>query len=187
VCGIAGRLALDGSPALPHEVETMVATIRHRGPDGQRFWRDGAVALGHARLAIIDLSAQGEQLGVRALGRTAPPFVLRPRPHGRQAVLLAARPALRRPNWGWLRQMLVEGRLDDADATAFAGVRQLPAAHRLVVDERGARLARFWDYDPARRGSYDYRHPARTFRALLEDSVRLRLRSDAACGQDRTS
>jgi asparagine synthetase B (glutamine-hydrolysing) len=38
-------------------------SIRHRGPDGQNVWmpEDGAVALGHVRLALIDLTPTGSQ------------------------------------------------------------------------------------------------------------------------------
>jgi asparagine synthase (glutamine-hydrolysing) len=61
MCGIAGRYALDGSPASRTELETMIAAIRHRGPDATGFHLDGSLGLGHARLAIIDLSPLGEQ------------------------------------------------------------------------------------------------------------------------------
>lgn len=43
-------------------VEQATKSLSHRGPDGQRFWTspDGRVALGHARLSIIDLTG-GDQ------------------------------------------------------------------------------------------------------------------------------
>lgn len=49
----------------------MVARIRHRGPDDQGFWVDPAcgVAVGHSRLAIIDLSSHGAQPMVSHSGR----------------------------------------------------------------------------------------------------------------------
>jgi len=39
----------------------MMARLRHRGPDGQSHWSDDHVALGHNRLAIVDLSDAGTQ------------------------------------------------------------------------------------------------------------------------------
>lgn len=58
MCGIAG-FAGQGNREI---LERMVAAVGHRGPDGRGFFlsRDG-VGLGHARLAIIDLSPSGEQ------------------------------------------------------------------------------------------------------------------------------
>src|SRR5215469_1918660 len=45
------------------ELAAMTRALRHRGPDGEGFWvdADAAVALGHRRLAIIDLSPLGAQ------------------------------------------------------------------------------------------------------------------------------
>ena len=61
MCGIAGILAL-GSGKAPErvELERMIETLHHRGPDGYGFHCDGAVGLAHARLSIIDL-ATGDQ------------------------------------------------------------------------------------------------------------------------------
>jgi asparagine synthase (glutamine-hydrolysing) len=42
------------------ELEAMIGTLRHRGPDGFGFLVDGPVGLAHARLSIIDLST-GDQ------------------------------------------------------------------------------------------------------------------------------
>ena len=39
----------------------MTDAIAHRGPDGQGHWIEGAVGLGHRRLAIIDLSRLADQ------------------------------------------------------------------------------------------------------------------------------
>ena len=39
----------------------MTDAIAHRGPDGEGQWIEGAVGLGHRRLAIIDLSPAGHQ------------------------------------------------------------------------------------------------------------------------------
>ena len=61
MCGLAGELRTDGSPADPAAVAGMTACMVHRGPDGNGLWASGPVALGHRRLSIIDLSTAGAQ------------------------------------------------------------------------------------------------------------------------------
>lgn len=61
---MCGFVALAGAGAQrERRIERGVAAIRHRGPDGAGVHRtnDGQVALGHARLAIIDLSERAAQ------------------------------------------------------------------------------------------------------------------------------
>jgi asparagine synthase (glutamine-hydrolysing) len=71
VCGLAGELRLDREAADRAAVERMVACQSRRGPDGEGIWTRGPVALGHRRLAIIDLSEHGAQPMVdSALGLT---------------------------------------------------------------------------------------------------------------------
>jgi asparagine synthase (glutamine-hydrolysing) len=60
MCGICGVLSLDGGRPDLAFVRRMADSIRHRGPDGEGFYDDGAVAVGHRRLSIIDL-ATGDQ------------------------------------------------------------------------------------------------------------------------------
>jgi asparagine synthase (glutamine-hydrolysing) len=63
MCGIAGFVssaALDPS-ADRARLQRMVDALGHRGPDGQGILLDGSAALGHDRLAIIDLSPRGRQ------------------------------------------------------------------------------------------------------------------------------
>ncbi len=45
----------------PGLVDAMVATLRHRGPDGEGSYFGPGIAFGHTRLAIIDLSAASDQ------------------------------------------------------------------------------------------------------------------------------
>jgi asparagine synthase (glutamine-hydrolysing) len=65
MCGIAGILL---TPAMRHParlaaVDAMTETLRHRGPDAGATWTDheAGIALGHRRLAIVDLSEAGRQ------------------------------------------------------------------------------------------------------------------------------
>src|ERR1700733_3517091 len=61
MCGIAGIFNLNGEPVSPVLVRKMTDAIRHRGPDGEGFYTDRFIGLGHRRLAIIDLSPAGHQ------------------------------------------------------------------------------------------------------------------------------
>jgi asparagine synthase (glutamine-hydrolysing) len=64
MCGIAGILLHEGANTRHlSAIEPMLATLHHRGPDGKGIWLDRAsgVALGHRRLAIVDLSEAGHQ------------------------------------------------------------------------------------------------------------------------------
>lgn len=61
MCGIAGLLRRDGTPAAPRILRRMTDAIAHRGPDGEGHYTDGNLGLGHRRLAIIDLSPAGHQ------------------------------------------------------------------------------------------------------------------------------
>jgi len=47
----------------------MTDAVRHRGPDGEGHFVDGAFALGHRRLAILDLSPTGHQPMMTCDGR----------------------------------------------------------------------------------------------------------------------
>src|SRR5690348_12386860 len=67
MCGIAGFVNRSTTTNYPEElrerVTGMTDAISHRGPDDSGLWVDAAtgVALGHRRLSILDLSAEGHQ------------------------------------------------------------------------------------------------------------------------------
>ncbi|MFQ5418672.1 MAG: asparagine synthetase B family protein, partial [Myxococcota bacterium] len=61
MCGILGYLATDGSAVDEDLLRAMTDTMTHRGPDDAGTWVDGNIGLGHRRLSIIDLSADGRQ------------------------------------------------------------------------------------------------------------------------------
>lgn len=76
MCGFTGilfpgGLSGDNGPDYRSEIEKMTAVINHRGPDDSGYWSDPAagIAIGHKRLAIIDLSAEGHQPMVSPSGR----------------------------------------------------------------------------------------------------------------------
>jgi asparagine synthase (glutamine-hydrolysing) len=61
MCGIAGII---GTHKInPSAIGAMTDIQRHRGPDGRGIWFsfDKKIALGHRRLAILDLSQKGQQ------------------------------------------------------------------------------------------------------------------------------
>jgi len=84
-----------------------------------------------------------------------------------------------RPDEAAVSGFLVAGVLDESDRTFFTDVRSLPGGHLVRVREDGTAMIRRWyslpepDPRPA--------EPAE-LRALLEDAVRLRLRSDVDVG-----
>ena len=62
MCGIAGFVNRAGQPADREIVERMTAPLAHRGPDGDGFYCEGRVALGHRRLSIIDVSGGAQPM-----------------------------------------------------------------------------------------------------------------------------
>jgi len=60
MCGIAGEIAW-GRGADLAAVAAMTDRMAPRGPDSSGLWVRDGVALGHRRLAIIDLSSHGHQ------------------------------------------------------------------------------------------------------------------------------
>jgi asparagine synthase (glutamine-hydrolysing) len=58
MCGIAG---MTGNPQNLAAVRRMTGALGHRGPDGEGYFDGEGVALGHRRLAILDLSPHGAQ------------------------------------------------------------------------------------------------------------------------------
>lgn len=60
MCGIAGIMRRGGAPADRAVVQRMIDALAHRGPDGEGIHLQGAIALAHRRLSIIDLQT-GDQ------------------------------------------------------------------------------------------------------------------------------
>jgi asparagine synthase (glutamine-hydrolysing) len=73
MCGLAGYFLKDFASHHLSDISlrSMVAQIKHRGPDAEGSWyaHDKCVALGHRRLAIVDLSTAGAQPMISDSGR----------------------------------------------------------------------------------------------------------------------
>ena len=71
MCGIAGEFRFDETPPDAAAMARMLAKLARRGPDAEGQHADGAVRLGHRRLAIIDLSEKSAQPMLDAATGTA--------------------------------------------------------------------------------------------------------------------
>ena len=60
MCGIVGEVSW-GSRISLEQFRKSVTSLRHRGPDDSGVWSDEECALGHTRLAILDLSKRASQ------------------------------------------------------------------------------------------------------------------------------
>jgi asparagine synthase (glutamine-hydrolysing) len=63
MCGIAGYLNFDGSPACDDVLRRMAARIAHRGPDGCGTFVSGPAGIAHRRLSIIDVVGGAQPMG----------------------------------------------------------------------------------------------------------------------------
>ncbi|MGA2587797.1 MAG: asparagine synthase (glutamine-hydrolyzing) [Candidatus Aminicenantales bacterium] len=61
MCGIVGIYRPGGEPIAHKVIKKMSDAVAHRGPDGEGHFVDVDIALGHRRLAILDLTAAGSQ------------------------------------------------------------------------------------------------------------------------------
>lgn len=61
MCGLCGELRFDGAPINITPIHKMMDKLSRRGPDDTGQWVNDPIALGHRRLAIIDLSDKAHQ------------------------------------------------------------------------------------------------------------------------------
>jgi len=71
MCGITGRINLNGSPVEQSVLDRATDALAHRGPDGRGTFIDANAGLGHRRLSIIDLSDAAAQPMLAENGRYA--------------------------------------------------------------------------------------------------------------------
>ncbi len=69
MCGILGVIDLSREAGKFKKFEPALQSLHHRGPDHQKAIIQGPIALGHARLSIIDLDARAHQPMVDLSGR----------------------------------------------------------------------------------------------------------------------
>ena len=63
MCGICGIFEFDQARVVSAaQVHAMNQTIRHRGPDDDGFYVNGALGLGHRRLSIIDVEGSRQPI-----------------------------------------------------------------------------------------------------------------------------
>src|SRR3989338_2682576 len=56
MCGIAGIVSFRGKVMSSGLINSMISSIKHRGPDGEGFYINKNIQLGHCRLSIIDIN-----------------------------------------------------------------------------------------------------------------------------------
>lgn len=95
MCGIAGMWTTGGAIEPSTALGAMVQALGHRGPDSRGEWHDASagIALGHARLAVVDLTPQGHQPMTSHCGRYVVVF------NGEIYNHLALRPSLGEIPW----------------------------------------------------------------------------------------
>lgn len=66
--------------------------------------------------------------------------------------------------------------------TLFRGIYKLPPAHRMAVQSRGIQIDRYWKSTPQIRANWNRSQLIEEYRELIEDAVRLQMRSDVPVG-----
>jgi len=66
--------------------------------------------------------------------------------------------------------------------TLFRDIQKLPPAHRMIVENSGIKVERFWDKKPQIRSQWSEPALIEEYQELVEDAVRLQMRSDVPVG-----
>jgi asparagine synthase (glutamine-hydrolysing) len=66
--------------------------------------------------------------------------------------------------------------------TMFHGIRKLPPGHSLILDSKGVRIKRYWNWKPTLRKEWKEARLVEEYQSLLEDAIRLQIRSDVPIG-----
>jgi len=66
--------------------------------------------------------------------------------------------------------------------TLFRGIKKLPPAHYMLVTAGGVDVQKYWKWKPRIQEAWDERFLIETYQDLVEDAVRLQMRSDVPIG-----
>jgi asparagine synthase (glutamine-hydrolysing) len=86
------------------------------------------------------------------------------------------------PNEQIIADYLFSGLIDHTRETFFKGVYQLRPGEYLLIENNGLKIKSYWDIEPNESYSDQEDNFTTRFYALLEDSIRLRLRTDVPIG-----
>jgi asparagine synthase (glutamine-hydrolysing) len=95
--------------------------------------------------------------------------------------ILAVRPECRKPNLRALSALLRTSVSGEMLESAFEGIRRLEPGTSMLVSDGKVTPLRYWTY-PMESKPYSYGDAVERTRELIEDSIRLRLRSDVPVG-----
>lgn len=90
--------------------------------------------------------------------------------------------SLKKTNYSCLYRLLNTGSLDEGDETFYENIKQLKAAHCLVLQDNDFKIYKYWDYYETAKEKYDYKNAEETFLSLLTSSIKLRYRADVPVG-----
>lgn len=258
MCGIAGIYDRTGQPIDRELLQRMTSALHHRGPDGQGYFVEGAVGLGHRRLSIIDVEGGAqpisnedgtlqvvfngeiynyvelreelvafghlfktasdtevilhayEEWGMSCVNRLNGMFAFAI-VNTRDNTLFLARDHLgikplyyvvignlllfaseikaliqyaacpREVNLDSLAELFTF-RYVPSPKTLFKGILKLPPGHLMYVNRTGARVERYWKWVPRLKTRWIEEELIEEYQSLLEDAVRLQLRSDVPLG-----
>lgn len=258
MCGICGIFDQSGNPVDQATLKRMSSVLGHRGPDGEGYFVDGGIGLGHRRLSIIDIDGGAqpmpnedntlqvifngeiynyielreellalghvfrthsdtevivhayEQWGTECVSRFNGMFAFAI-VNIREKTLFLARDHLgiKPLYYIWIgytlifaseikallqhtdcqREVDVESlaelftyRYVPSPKTLFKGIFKLPAGHMMLVTTNSVEMKRFWKWIPQIRKKWHERELIEEYQGLLDDAVRLQLRSDVPLG-----
>ena len=96
--------------------------------------------------------------------------------------MLACRPDLAEPDYVMIGNFCRTSVGAQHERTWFRRVKRLMPGHNLIWRDGQIALHRYWDYPKGTRRDIPFDEAVREYRALFEDAVRLRMRSDVPLG-----